>query len=70
MGRRGKMEGWWLEDSGGEPLRLAKDFWGVGRGLQPAAEAVMLIPCWQAEEKCEGLCAEEAVSHCEVVCVL
>lgn len=26
--------------------------WG---GLGPAAEAVVLIPGWQAEEKCEGL---------------
>lgn len=28
----------------------------------------MLIPSWQVE-KCEGLWAEEAARHCEVLCV-
>lgn len=28
----------------------------------------MLIPSWQVE-KCEGLCAEEAARHCEVLYV-
>lgn len=42
---------------------------GVEGGLQPAAETVVIIPSWQAE-KCEGLCAEEASHHCEVLCVL
>lgn len=46
------MEGRRLEDGGGEPPRLAKDL-GAG-GLGPAAEAVVLIPSWQAEEKCEA----------------
>ena len=35
--------------------------------MGPAAEAVVLIPSWQAEEKCEGLCAGEAVHHGEVL---
>lgn len=41
--------------------------WGLGP-LGPAAEAVVLIPSWQVE-KCEGLCAEEAARHYEVLCV-
>lgn len=43
---------------------------GGGVDLGPTAKAVVLIPSWQAEKKCEGLCAEEAVHHCEVLCVL
>lgn len=49
-----------FEGGGGRRRRV----WG------PAAEAVVLIPSWQAEEKCEGLCAEEAIRHREVLCVL
>lgn len=58
MGQRREAMGPWLEDSGGEMARLAE-----GGGLRvggvwgPAAEAVVLIPSWQAE-KCEGLCVE------------
>lgn len=51
-----------MEDSGGEPARE--------RCPGPAAEAVVLIPSWQAEEKCEGFYTEEAVHHCEVLCIL
>lgn len=64
MGQRREVEGRWLEDSGGETARLGE---GVG-ALGPAAEAVVLIPSWQVE-KCEGLCAEEAARHYEVLCV-
>ncbi|KAK5888234.1 hypothetical protein CesoFtcFv8_016751 [Champsocephalus esox] len=59
----GGVEVRWLQDGGREALRLAEEL-GSGFG----AVAVVLIPSWKAEEKCEGPRAGEAVHHCEVLC--